>query len=167
MKENNKMIRMIAAASLNGVIGQNNGLPWEHDYPEDMAFFRKMTAGSTVIMGRKTFESIGRPLPKRRNIVLTRRVIPRPEAPIEHFLSLDSALKTCEGDVWIIGGSFVYQEGLSVAQELYVTTIPKTISGEALVYFPYVNPDCFKVRERIELSAEKNLYCNVYVKKDV
>lgn len=156
---------MIAAASLNGVIGQNNGLPWENDYPEDMAFFRKTTSNSTIIMGRRTFESIGRALPKRRNIVLTGRMVPRLESPgVETFMSLDKATETCTGDVWIIGGSFVYQDALRMASELYITTIPKMILGDKLVYFPYVNPDAFKIKERIMLSKEKDLFCNVYTR---
>lgn len=159
-------VRMIAAASLNGVIGKNNNLPWDNDYPEDMAFFRKITSGGTVIMGKKTFNSIGRALPKRRNIVLTHRVVPKFEFPgVEVFHSLDSAIEKCEGDVWIIGGSFVYQDGLRLTEEIYLTTIPKFIVGEGLVYFPYVNPDAFEIKERIELSKEKNLYCNVYTRK--
>src|SRR5271170_4788622 len=139
-------LRMIAAVSLNGVIGTNNKLPWDNDYPEDMAFFRKMTSGSTVIMGRKTYESIGRTLPKRRNIVLSHRMIPKMDIPgAETFHSLTGAIESCSADVWIIGGSFVYQEGLQFVNEIYLTTIPKIINGEGLVYFPYVNPDAFKV----------------------
>lgn len=158
-------IKMIAAASLNGVIGQNNGLPWENEFPEDMAFFRKSTANSTVIMGRKTYESIGRPLPKRRNIVITSNFRPGwNDIGINQFTTLDAALETCGGDVWIIGGSFVYQEGLKRASEIHVTTIPKIITGESLVYFPYVNPDAFKITDRIELNKDKNLFVNVYSK---
>lgn len=162
------MIKLIAAASLNSVIGfgKENKLPWDFDYPEDMAFFRKMTANSTVIMGRKTYQSIGRALPKRRNIVLTRSITRMfDNTGIEPFTSLDDAVKTCSGDVWIIGGSFVYQDSLRFVEELYITTIPKIITGESLVYFPYVNPDYFEVKERIEISKEKNLYCNVYKRK--
>lgn len=157
---------MIAAASLNGVIGKSNNLPWDNDYPEDMAFFRKTTSNSTIIMGKNTFNSIGRALPKRRNIVLTHKIVPKFAAPgVEVFHSLDSAIGKCEGDVWIIGGSFVYQDGLRLAEEIYLTTIPKFIVGENLVYFPYVNPDAFEIKERLELSKEKNLYCNIYSRK--
>lgn len=158
------IVRMIAAASLNGVIGQNNGLPWDNDYPEDLAFFKKMTTNSTIIMGRKTFDSIGRVLPKRRNIVLSRRVVPKFDIPgAETFLSIESAIETCSGDVWIIGGSSIYQDGLSISKEILITTIPKIITGNNLVYFPYVNPDAFKISDRIELSKEKNLYVNSYI----
>lgn len=161
-------IRMIAAASLNGVIGQNNKLPWEYDYPEDLSFFRKMTANSTIVMGRKTFESVGRPLPKRRNIVLSHKIVPKIEIPgVEIFHSLDNVLDSCVKDdnpVWIIGGSYVYQEGLKVANELYITTIPQIIQGSDLVYFPYVNPDLFKVKDTITISEEKKLYCHVYAR---
>lgn len=157
------MIKIIAAASFNGVIGQKNTIPWS--YPEDMAFFRKMTSGSTVIMGRRTFESIGRLLPKRRNIILTNRIVPKMDIPgADIFHSLDRAIETCEDNVWIIGGSYVYQEALRFVDEIYITTIPEIITGEGLVYFPYINPDAFTMKNRIELSKDKNLYCNMYSK---
>jgi dihydrofolate reductase len=160
------MIKLIAAASLNGVIGRNQNLPWDNDFPEDLKFFRKMTSNSTVIMGRKTFDSIGKALPNRRNIVLTHKIVPKFNAEnVEIFHSLDTAIEKCEGDIWVIGGSFVYQEALRLAEEIYITTIPKFITGDGLVYFPYVNPDAFEIKDRIELSKEKNLYCNVYRRK--
>jgi dihydrofolate reductase len=156
-------IRMIAAVSLNGVIGYKNTLPWGNDYPEDLNFFKEQTINSTIIMGRNTFKSIGKALPKRRNIVLSSKVVPRLcEDGIETFLSLEKALSECTGDVWLIGGSSVYQEGLRLAEEIYITTIPKFIKGDNLIYFPYVNPDLFVISRRIELSESKNLYCNIY-----
>lgn len=164
-------IRMIAAVSLNGVMGNSdNKLPWKNEYPEDMIHFRKMTSGSTIIMGRKTFESIGRALPKRRNIVLSRKIVPKMDIPnVEMFHSMNTALETCSGDVWIIGGSYIYQEGLNHANELYLTTIPEKIvaaNGQSLVYFPYVNPDTFTIKDRIELSRERNIYCNVFTRSN-
>lgn len=173
------MIRMIAAASLNGVIGQNNGLPWAHDYPEDLKFFKEKTLNSTIIMGRKTFESIGKALPKRRNIVLTNKTLvyhdqfvgsftdkPVDMKDIELCSSFDDALKTCKGDGWIIGGAHIYQKTLPYVEELYITSIPKIITGDGLVYMPYINPDMFlQADECVELSKEKQLYVNIFRKE--
>jgi dihydrofolate reductase len=157
--------RIIAAASLNGVIGQNNELPWGHDYPEDLKFFKEKTQGTIVVMGRKTFESIGKALPNRRNIVITSRALA--DTNIETRPSLYEALKICDGTTWIIGGAQVYQEALQYVDELYITTIPKIITGNGLVYMPYVNPDMFLQNdEHIELSKDKKLYVNVFEKHD-
>lgn len=157
------IVKMIAATSLNSAIGntKTNSLPWGNDYPEDMMFFRKMTSGSTVIMGKNTFNSIGKLLPKRRNIILTTDKAFQVDGA-DIFKSLEDALKTCDNIVWLIGGSSVYQAGLKYAEEIYLTTIPRVLNGDNLVYFPYVNPDAFALSERIELNKEKNLYVNVY-----
>ena len=157
-------IKIISGISYNKVIGRNNSLPWEGSYKEDMAYFRKMTTDSTVIMGRKTYNSIGKPLYKRRNIVLTSRVVPKIEG-VEMFTSMQRALDTCENNVWIIGGAQVYAEGMQFAEELHLTVIPETISGENLVYFPNINLDLFYVSDRIELNKDKNLYVNIYLRK--
>jgi len=158
------MIRMIAATSLNGVIGADGGLPWGNDYPEDLKFFRKMTSGQTIIMGNKTFKSIGRALPKRKNIVITSNGL----MSDGYFHSSDD-LVFCRSyteafsehtDAWIIGGSSAYQAGLAVAEEIYITTIPKTISGDGLVYFPYVNPHQFSIKETLMIGEK--LVCTVY-----
>jgi dihydrofolate reductase len=160
------MIKIIAAASFNGVIGKNNTLPWKHDYKEDLAYFRKMTTDSTVMMGRKTFESIGRLLPKRNNIILTKQNINIPGAQIYNsFYDAVSDFTKEDKNLWIIGGSYVYQAGLELADELHITTIPEIIDGSGLIYFPYINPDFFEIKERIELSKEKNLYCNIFKRK--
>lgn len=148
------MIRMIMAVSRNGVIGCNNKLPWDNEFPEDMAYFRNMTKDSTIIMGRKTFESIGRPLPKRRNIVVTSRELDfEGMKDIETAVSLREAIK--EGDIndpvpvtfidegnpntqspidktniWIIGGASMYAEGLMYADEIHVTEVPTYVHSE-------------------------------------
>lgn len=153
------MIKMIAAVSKNGVIGQDNKIPWS--YPEDMKFFRKMTAGGTVIMGRKTWESIGRLLPKRRNIVISRSKVEF--EGLETFSSVEKAVisampaMTSSGgtvmpDVWLIGGSSIYREGLKYANEIYVTLIPDVVEGEGLIFFPWVNPVDYHYAELIHLE---------------
>jgi dihydrofolate reductase len=165
------MIRMIAAVAENGVIGRDNKLPF--DYPEDMKFFRKMTAGGAVIMGRKTFDSIGRPLPKRRNIIVTRSEVKSDLPGLEFAPSITEALDMAStpvaavgvvdkdgnqinepntDNIWLIGGSSVYLEGLRRADEIYLTLIPETIEGEGLVYFPWINPMEFAVSEYLSLE---------------
>lgn len=167
-------MNLISAISLNGVIGNKNtnALPWGNKYHEDMQFFRKMTANKTVVMGRNTFESIGRLLPNRRNIILSRKDYKAEGAEV--YPSLKEAVKILMrdneycSDVWIIGGSYVYQEALKYVHKLYLTTIPEIIYEESSIYFPYVNPDRFELETyRIELSKDKNLYCNIFTSKSL
>jgi len=144
------MIKMIAAVSKNGIIGVDNKIPW--DYPEDMKFFRKMTADSVVVMGRKTFESIGRPLPKRRNIVVSRIAkglgTLKNVENIEVASSVRQAIDMCEGEtrnIWLIGGESVYTDGLEFADEIYITEIPKVVDTEHKQFarFPYISTSLF------------------------
>lgn len=123
------MINMIVATSKNNQIGVNNTLPWH--ISEDLKYFRNTTSGKTVLMGRKTFESIGRALPNRRNIVLTRDTEFSYKG-VETVHSLDEALKLCEqdGDVFIIGGGEIYAAFLPYADYLYITLVDKVIEGD-------------------------------------
>src|SRR4051812_1124073 len=114
---------VIVAVSQNGIIGVNNGIPWKHK--ADMKRFKELTTGNTVIMGRKTYQSIGRPLPNRRNIVISRTTVD--QEGIETFSSLDAALATAEGKVYFIGGQRIYEEALALATQLDVTIVPETI----------------------------------------
>lgn len=152
-------VKLIAAVSKDGVIGQNGKLPFDH--PADMKFFRKMTAGATVIMGRKTFESIGRVLPKRRNIVISSKKMEVPD--LETFSSLEAAIhsaqsvKLVEGeptppDAWLIGGANIYREGMRYANEIFLTLTPDIIEGEGLIFFPWIDPSKFQVSEYIALE---------------
>lgn len=134
------MIKLIAAVGKNGELGKDNGLMWS--LPGDMKFFRSTTSGSTVIMGRKTYESIGRPLPKRRNIVISRS----PELKIdgaEVVYSLGDAIKLCEGDAYIIGGASVYKESFPFADEIILTEIDEGYDG-ADVFFPDFDKSLYK-----------------------
>lgn len=151
-------IRIISAVSLNGIIGVDNKIPW--DYPEDMKFFRTSTANSVVIMGRKTYDSIGRPLPKRRNIVVSRNM--QPVEGIEIASSTKHALDMCENesrDIWLIGGESVYAEGMEFADEIFLTMIPKWVDTEntkSVARFPWINPQLFTINisENVKLSEE-------------
>lgn len=130
-------LALIAAVAANGVIGSDNALPWR--LPEDLKRFRALTLGHPVIMGRRTFESIGRPLPGRRNIVVTRNAAWRVEG-CETASSLEAALAaagTGGDEIFVIGGAQIYAEALPLAQRLYLTEIRQPFTGDAR--FPDVN----------------------------
>ena len=126
------MLSLIVAVAENGVIGRDNALPWH--IPEDLRWFKQVTSGKTVVMGRKTFQSIGRPLPNRLNIVITRDPAFRAEGvTVAH--SLDEALaKGGDGEILVIGGSSLFAEALSRADRFYLTEISRAYEGD--VRFP-------------------------------
>jgi dihydrofolate reductase len=156
------MIKMIAAVSQNGYIGLDGKLPWH--YPEDMRLFANKTKNSTVIMGRKTFESINsRPLPNRRNIVISRLAnglgVLNNDG-IEVFASVPEALDTCDNnkDVWIMGGERIYEAGMEFAEEIHLTVVPNWIDatyGQESARFPWINPLEFNIKQILKLAPEK------------
>jgi dihydrofolate reductase len=129
-------ISVIVAIANNMAIGKDNDLIWH--ISEDLKRFKSITSGNTIIMGRKTYESIGRPLPKRRNIVISRNKDLCIEG-VEIVNSLDEALILSEtdGEVFIIGGGAIYKEAMPLANKLYLTKV--NITPEADVYFPEIN----------------------------
>ncbi len=148
------IISMIAAMAKNNVIGIKNGLPW--DLPADMKHFREITSGKTVIMGARTFESIGKALPKRRNIVITLDKNQIAEGA-EIVFSLDEAIESCknEGEVMIIGGASIYRQFLPKAQRVYLTVIDGKFEGDA--FFPEMDMNEWKiVNEEKHEADEKN-----------
>lgn len=161
------MIGMIAAVSKNGVIGVDGHLPF--DYPEDMKHFRKTTANSTIIMGRRTWESIGRVLPKRRNIVISRTKVE--VEGVETFDAMAHAIMSTKVDsspfgssVWLIGGATIYEEGMQYADEIHLTLVPETITASNAVKFPWISPQQFAVRELRPLEDNSKLMFAVYSK---
>ena len=148
-------LALIAAVASNGVIGSDNALPWR--LPEDLKRFKALTLGHPVIMGRKTFESIGRPLPGRRNLVITRNAGYRAEG-CEVLASLGAALAACAGgtdEVFVIGGAQIYTEALPLAQRLYLTEIRRDFPGDAR--FPAWRSDRWKEVAREKCSGEDGL----------
>jgi dihydrofolate reductase len=126
-----KQFKAIAAMSENRVIGSGNCIPWH--LPEDFKWFKAMTTGHILIMGRKTFESIGKPLPNRRTIVLTHSGISIPGVEtISKLSDIDPAQQT--GEVFICGGSQVYGQALSLCSDLFLTLVKRTVEGDA--FFP-------------------------------
>ncbi|MFC7687183.1 dihydrofolate reductase [Ureibacillus sp. GCM10028918] len=127
------MISLIVAHDKNRVIGHENKMPWH--LPGELQYFKEQTMGKPMIMGRKTFDSIGRPLPGRRNIVITRNESYRVEG-IEVAASLEEALKLAgnEEEVMIIGGEQIFKMSMPIADRLYITHIEHDFEGDT--YFP-------------------------------
>ena len=138
-------ISLIAAMAENRVIGKQGEIPWK--IPGEQKLFKKITLGHAVIMGRKTYESLGQPLPDRTNIIVTRQKEYRAEGCIVvHDLS--SALNCCskdEDEAFICGGGQLYHEALPIADRLYLTVIPREIQGDT--YFPEISSADFRVKE--------------------
>ena len=133
-------INMIFARSANGVIGKNNAMPWH--LPEDLAHFKKLTLGSPVIMGRKTWDSLPskfRPLPGRTNVVITRQADWQAEGA-QTAGSLQDALALCQTSnvIWIIGGAQIYAQAEPLANRIEVTHIVKDFEGDA--FAPKLGP---------------------------
>ncbi|MCL4637725.1 dihydrofolate reductase [Olivibacter jilunii] len=149
---------IIVAASKNNAIGKNNELLWH--MPADLKFFRKTTSGHTVIMGRKTFESVGEALPKRRNIVITRQANFQADN-IEVVNSLEEALAACEHEkeeVFIVGGAQIYEQAMSLTDRIYLTRINHDFQ-DADTFFPEINDEEWQLEEvEHHESDEKNPY---------
>lgn len=152
------MIRMIAAVSWNGVIGVDGKLPF--NYPADLKHFKNSTLNSTIIMGRKTFESVGRALPKRRNIVIGSRAVAA--EGIETFSNISEAIFAVNNisaagpandvpDIWFIGGASIYERGMDFAEEIHLTLTPDVIDHPNAIKFPWINPQKFYHPEIKEL----------------
>lgn len=123
------MINIIVAVSKNNQIGMDNKLPWH--IPEDLRYFKEKTKGHMVIMGRKTYESIGKPLPNRKNVVLTRDPHFYAEG-VTTVHSLEEALALCksEDECYIAGGGEIYRAFLPFSDKLYITVVDKLIDGD-------------------------------------
>lgn len=139
------MISIIVAIAENGVIGDNNALLW--NIKEDMRRFRTTTTGHPVIMGRKTFESIGRPLPKRTNVVITRGDTVFDGCEMAHSLEEAVAMFPKEEEIFIIGGAQIYAQALPLADKLYLTIVHQSYQGDTS--FPDIN-----IEEWREISRE-------------
>lgn len=140
-------IVLIAAVARNGVIGRENGLPWR--LKADLAHFKRTTLGHPIVMGRKTWESLGRPLPGRRNIVVTRNAQYRAEGA-EVFTNVDAAIAAAgDGTVCVIGGAELYRQLLERASKLVLTEVAAEVEGDA--HFPDVDRQTF-----IEISREQH-----------
>ena len=144
----------IVAMSHDRVIGRSGQLPWH--YPEDLKRFKRLTLGTTIIMGRHTWESIGsRALPGRDNRVVTRATLTQ----VPCFTSLEAALSDCTGEVWFIGGAQLYAEALRYCDFVDVTWVPDQVCGQDLVYFPSLNSAQWSAGPRTPLTHDPRLAC--------
>jgi dihydrofolate reductase len=146
-----KPFKAIAAMSLNRVIGSGNKIPWH--LPDDFRWFKKLTTGHIIVMGRKTFQSIGKPLPNRTTIVLTGSSEPIPGVQtISNVSQLDGADPAFAGrEIFICGGAQLYQQALPLCSDLYLTLVKRVVEGDTL--FPPFE-DGFELAEEILDCAE-------------
>jgi dihydrofolate reductase len=145
------ILTIVAALADNGVIGRAGALPWY--LPDDLRRFKSLTIGRPILMGRRTFESIGRPLPGRRNLVLTRGSGPLP-AGVEAVASLESALRECASapELCVIGGAEVYRQTLPRANRLELTRVHTQLAGD--VSFPEFDMADWRELSRVEHDAD-------------
>ncbi|WP_026897981.1 dihydrofolate reductase [Daejeonella oryzae] len=154
-------LSIIVAADENNGIGKNNQLPWH--LPADLKHFKNLTTGHPIIMGRKTFDSIGKPLPNRRNIVITRQSDLKIEGA-ELVNSLEEALQLCPAgeQVFIIGGSQIFNQSLALATKLYFTRIHEVFDADT--FFPEIDPNIWKEEDKTEHQKdEKNAYAYSFI----
>lgn len=138
------MISIIVAVAENGVIGDKNSLLWH--IAEDMRFFRRTTSGHPVVMGRKTYESLGRPLPNRTNVVISRTLGKLEGCTVVRSLEEAVAMFPKDEEVFIIGGAQIYALALEVADRLYLTRVGHSYEGDTS--FPEWNPEQWRCVER-------------------
>ena len=159
------ILSMIVATADNNIIGKDNGMPWH--LPADLAYFKKVTLGKPIIMGRKTYESIGRPLPGRRNIVISRDENYTPQGKgaagvdvvtsVEQALALVDSLEEAATEVMVIGGGAIYKHCLPNANRLYITHIKASIAGDT--QFPnYDDGSWQQISSELRVSDDKNAY---------
>ncbi len=155
---------MVVAATENDVIGRDNGMPWH--LPDDLKYFKARTMGKPMLMGRKTFESIGKPLPGRTSIVMTRDSAWRPaggvplstsvgSAGVVVVRSLDEAMALCAGlpELCAVGGAEIFRLAWPHAQRLFLTRIHASIEGDT--FFPKPDPAEWRETERVEHAADE------------
>ena len=155
-------LAIIVAASRNGVIGRNNALPWH--LPGDLQYFKRVTMGKPILMGRKTFESIGRPLPGRTNVVISRNPAFQAEGvkivgTLNEALELarDMALIDGVDELVVIGGEQIYREALPRTQRLYLTEVHADVDGDA--YLPDIcREDWREVSRELHGASDTNPY---------
>ncbi len=151
-----KGLSLIVATDQENGIGKDNQLLWR--LPNDLKFFKKVTSGHSIIMGRKTYESVGKPLPNRRNIVISRQADLKIEG-VEVFDSLENAINACktEDEYFVIGGGEIYRQALTKADQIYLTKVDVTLNADT--YFPDLEASKWKVEwKQKHQKDEKHAY---------
>lgn len=144
-------ISAIVAMSENRVIGKDNRLPWH--MPADLKHFKEITLGKPVIMGRKTYESIGRPLPNRHNIVITRDAhFQAPGCMVTTSIDTAFAAVSEQEEIFVIGGAVLFEQLMPRIQRLYLTIIHHSFDGDA--FFPKINMDEWQEVERVDHASD-------------
>lgn len=145
------ILSAVVAVADNGVIGREGALPWH--LPADLKHFKAKTLGKPVLMGRRTWESIGRPLPQRRNLVLTRR--PLDVEGVEVVASIEEAIARCAGvpELAVIGGEQVFRDLLPRLDIIYLTEVHAEVPGDT--FFPSLSPEQWREVEREEYPADE------------
>ncbi|MCX2480144.1 dihydrofolate reductase [Pedobacter sp. MC2016-15] len=150
------IISIMVAIAEDGAIGKNNQLLWH--LPADLKHFKQTTSGHTVIMGRKTYDSVGKPLPNRRNIVISRNA--SLEIPgVELVTDLESAIALCDEneEVFIVGGAQIYRMAMGITDKIYLTVVKGTFDADT--YFPPIDPKFWEETDKISFEAdEKNAW---------
>jgi dihydrofolate reductase len=153
-------ISIVVAISENNAIGKDNQLLWH--LPADLKHFKNITTGHTIIMGRKTYDSIGKPLPNRRNIIITRQKDLNLEG-VEVVNSLKEALSLSkdEAEVFIIGGAEIYQQAVAVSHRIYLTRVHQEFEADA--FFPELDDESWEEVEKVDhLPDEKNKFAYTF-----
>lgn len=150
-------LSLIVAMATNRTIGINNQMPWH--LSADLKKFKKITMGQPIIMGRKTFESIGRPLPGRQNIIISRDLQYQQQGCLV-FNDLDSALQSCTGsdEVFVIGGATLYAATLARAERLYITEIQQAFDGDT--WFPEIKQEQWREVAREDINDDNSVDFN-------
>lgn len=157
---------IIVAYDKNRVIGANGGIPWMGKLPADMRHFRELTTGNAIVMGRKTFDSIGKALPDRQNIVVSRQKIKVENVETASSLNQAYEMAKKQSKIFIIGGAQIYQQAINDTDIIYATEIDAESNGD--VFFPKLDSRWQEISRRNNLADEKNLYSYsfvTYVKK--
>lgn len=156
------MKAIVVAMDRQRGIGAHNDLLWHRELPADLAHFKKLTTGGSIIMGRKTLESIGRPLPDRQNIVISRQGPLGIEGTLT-AASLETAFALAQFDVYVIGGGEIYTQAVDHVDVLYVTEVQATFP-EATVFFPEIDLQVWRESSRVHRKAdEDNTYAVDFV----
>ncbi len=160
-------VALIVAAARNGVIGRNNELPWR--LPEDLKYFKAVTLGKPVIMGRKTHESIGRPLPGRLNIVVSRQARESQSSDLHWVTGIETALELARrerpdaDEIIIMGGEEIYRQSLPLADRVYLTRVDLEVEGDA--HFPSLSDEEWRLSDE-QPGAENASVGHVFQRYD-
>lgn len=157
------IVSIVVAIAKNNAIGKDNKLLWH--LPKDLKHFKDITSGHTIIMGRKTYESVGKPLPNRRNIIITRQNISIDGCEVVNSINEALKLGTEEDEVFIVGGAEIYKQAMALTDRIYLTIVHQEFDGDT--YFPEIKENIWKETERQDHDPdEKHLFPYSFITLD-